>query len=186
MVAKHDLHKDFPEYAEQLDSRPQTDAAFAKLLEDYAKLDQQILDLPHRDLRRARAAGLSIIPTSTGAAKAMSLVIPELKGKLDGLALRVPTPNVSLVDFVCEVDRPVTVAEINQALVSAAKGQLKGILDVSEEPLVSCDFKGNRASSIVDLQSTMVMGSNMVKVLSWYDNEMGFCYRMVDLLGMVG
>ena len=146
--------------------------------------DQQILDLPHKDLRRARAAGLSMIPTSTGAAKAMSLVIPELKGKLDGLAVRVPTPNVSLVDFVCEVERPATAADVNKALIAAANGQLKGFLAVSDEPLVSSDFNGNPASSIVDLPSTMVLGS-LVKVLSWYDNEMGFSYRMVDLMGMV-
>ncbi|MBP9837551.1 MAG: type I glyceraldehyde-3-phosphate dehydrogenase [Proteobacteria bacterium] len=147
--------------------------------------DQQILDLPHKDLRRARAAGMSMIPTSTGAAKAMSLVIPELKGKLDGLAVRVPTPNVSLVDFVCEVERDATAADINNALVNAAKGPLKGFLDVCDEPLVSIDFKGNPASSIVDLQSTMVIGNKMIKVLSWYDNEMGFSYRMVDLLKLM-
>ena len=144
--------------------------------------DQQILDLPHKDLRRARAAGMSMIPTSTGAAKALSLVIPELKGKLDGLAIRVPTPNVSLVDFVCEVERDVTIADVNQALAQAAKGPLKGILETTEEPLVSIDFKGNPASSIADLASTMVLGSRMVKVLSWYDNEMGFSFRMVDIL----
>jgi glyceraldehyde 3-phosphate dehydrogenase len=147
--------------------------------------DQQILDLPHKDLRRARAAGMSIIPTSTGAAKAMSLVIPELKGKLDGLAIRVPTPNVSLVDFVCETERDVTVQEVNQALVQASRGSLSGILAVSEEPLVSIDFKGNSASSIVDLPTTMVLGSRMVKVLSWYDNEMGFSYRMVDIMKLM-
>ena len=148
--------------------------------------DQQILDLPHKDLRRARAAGVSMIPTSTGAAKAMSLVIPELKGKLDGLAVRVPTPNVSLVDFVCEVERDVTVADVNQALIKAANSApLQGFLAVSDEPLVSCDYRGHRASSIVDLPTTMVIGQRMVKVLSWYDNEMGFSYRMIDLLGMV-
>ena len=147
--------------------------------------DQQILDLPHKDLRRARAAGVSMIPTSTGAAKAMSLIIPELKGKLDGLAVRVPTPNVSLVDFVCEVEKDVTSEEINQAMKKAAEGPLKGFLAVSEEPLVSCDFRGNPASSIVDAPSTMVIGQRMVKVLSWYDNEMGFSYRMVDLMGMI-
>ncbi len=147
--------------------------------------DQQILDLPHKDLRRARAAGLSMIPTSTGAAKALSLVIPELKGKLDGLAVRVPTPNVSLVDLVCEVERDVTVADVNQALIKAANGQLKGVLETCDEPLVSSDFKGNKASSIVDIQSTMVLSGRMVKVLSWYDNEMGFSYRMMDLLEIV-
>ncbi|MFN8389376.1 MAG: type I glyceraldehyde-3-phosphate dehydrogenase [Bdellovibrionota bacterium] len=147
--------------------------------------DQQILDLPHKDLRRARAAGLSMIPTSTGAAKAMSLVIPELKGKLDGLAIRVPTPNVSLVDFVCEVERDVTAKEVNQALVQAASGPLKGVLAISEEPLVSIDFKGHPASSIVDIPSTMVIGSRMVKVLSWYDNEMGFSHRMIDIMKLM-
>ncbi len=146
---------------------------------------QQILDLPHKDLRRARAAGMSMIPTSTGAAKAMSLVIPALKGKLDGLAIRVPTPNVSLVDFVCNVEREVTANDLNQALIKAANGPLKGILAVSDEPLVSIDYKGNPNSSIVDLLSTMVIGSKMVKVLSWYDNEMGFSYRMVDLLKLI-
>lgn len=147
--------------------------------------DQRILDLPHKDLRRARAAALSMIPTSTGAAKAMALVIPELKGKLDGIAVRVPTPNVSLVDFVCEVERDVTVKDLNQAIVKAAQGTLKGVLDATEEPLVSSDFNGSSASSTVDLQSTMVLGNRMVKVLSWYDNEMGFSYRMVDILKLM-
>lgn len=147
--------------------------------------DQQILDLPHKDLRRARAANLSMIPTSTGAAKALSLVIPALKGKLDGLAVRVPTPNVSLVDFVCEVERDVTANDVNQALLTAAKGPLKGVLECSDEPLVSIDFKGHPASSIADLQSTMVVGQRMVKVLSWYDNEMGFSYRMVDVMNLI-
>jgi len=147
--------------------------------------DQQILDLPHKDLRRARAAGMSMIPTSTGAAKALSLVIPELKGKLDGLAVRVPTPDVSLVDFVCEVERDVTVKDVNQALVTAANGALKGVLAISEEPLVSIDFTGHPASSIVDLPSTMVVGPRLVKVLSWYDNEMGFSYRMVDIMKLM-
>jgi glyceraldehyde 3-phosphate dehydrogenase len=147
--------------------------------------DQNILDLPHKDLRRARAAALSMIPTSTGAAKAMSLVIPELKGKLDGLAVRVPTPNVSLVDFVCQVERDVTVKDVNQALVQAASGALSGVLGISEEPLVSSDFNGSNFSSIVDIPSTMVIGNRMVKVLSWYDNEMGFSYRMTDILKLI-
>ena len=147
--------------------------------------DQNILDLPHKDLRRARAAGLSMIPTSTGAAKALSLVIPELKGKLDGLAVRVPTPDVSLVDFVCEVEKNVTAQEINQALTTAANGRLKGVLGVSDEPLVSCDYVGNPLSSIVDLSQTMVIGDRMVKVLSWYDNEMGFSYRMTDVMDLL-
>ena len=147
--------------------------------------DQRILDLPHKDPRRSRAAALSMIPTSTGAAKAMALVIPELKGKLDGLAIRVPTPNVSLVDFVCEVEKDVTLDEVKKSLTSAAKGKLKGVLDVCDEPLVSTDFNGASASSTVDLDSTMVMGNRMVKILSWYDNEMGFSNRMVDVLKMV-
>lgn len=147
--------------------------------------DQQILDLPHKDLRRARAAALSMIPTSTGAAKAMSLVLPALKGKLDGLAIRVPTPNVSLVDFVCEVEKDVTVSDVNQALIAAANGSLSSILAISEEPLVSADFNGSAYSSIVDLPSTMVVGGRLIKVLAWYDNEMGFSHRMNDLLTMV-
>lgn len=146
--------------------------------------DQQILDLVHKDLRRARAAGMSMIPTSTGAAKAMSLVIPELKGKLDGLAIRVPTPNVSLVDFVCVTTKSTSAEEVNAALTEAASGPLKGVLGVSSEPLVSIDFNGCPNSSTVDLSSTMVNG-NLVKVLSWYDNETGFSYRMVDTLMML-
>ena len=148
--------------------------------------DQQILDLPHKDLRRARAAAMSMIPTSTGAAKAMSLVIPELKGKLDGLAIRVPTPDVSIVDFVCTVERDVDVAEVNQAIITAAKGPLKGVLGATEEPLVSIDFVGSPESSIVDLQSTMVTGKRLVKVLAWYDNEMGFSHRMTDVMRLLG
>lgn len=147
--------------------------------------DQKILDLPHKDLRRARAAALSMIPTTTGAAKAIGLVIPELKGKLDGLAIRVPTPNVSVVDFVAELGRNVTAEEVNKALIASSTGSLQGVLAVSDEPLVSCDFNGSPASSTVDLESTMVMNGNMVKVLSWYDNEMGFSYRMVDVLSML-
>lgn len=147
--------------------------------------DQQILDLPHKDLRRARAAGLSMIPTSTGAAKALALVVPQLKGKLDGMAIRVPTPNVSLVDFVCQIEKDATKEEINKALVTAANGQLKGVLACSEEPLVSIDYNGSPASSTVDLLSTMVIGNRMIKVLSWYDNEMGFSYRMTDLLEII-
>ncbi len=147
--------------------------------------DQRILDLPHKDPRRSRAAALSMIPTSTGAAKAMALVIQELKGKLDGLAIRVPTPNVSLVDFVCEVEKDVSLDEVKESLIAASKGELKGVLDVCDEPLVSTDFNGASASSTVDLDSTMVMGNRMVKILSWYDNEMGFSNRMVDVLKMV-
>ena len=143
--------------------------------------DQCLLDLPHKDLRRARAAAASIIPTSTGAAVATALVIPELKGKLDGLAMRVPTTNVSIVDLVLETEEKVSVEEVNNALKSAADGELKGILACIDEPLVSIDFNGNPNSSIVDLPSTNVIGDNMVKILSWYDNEMGYSNRIVDL-----
>ncbi|MCC6219707.1 MAG: type I glyceraldehyde-3-phosphate dehydrogenase [Deltaproteobacteria bacterium] len=147
--------------------------------------DQQILDLPHADLRRARAAALSMIPTTTGAAKAMSLVIPELKGKLDGLAIRVPTPNVSLVDFVCETQKDVTLAEVKSALVEAARGKLSQILAISDKPLVSCDFNGCPKSAIVDIESTMVIGGRMVKILAWYDNEIGFSHRMNDVAAIL-
>jgi glyceraldehyde 3-phosphate dehydrogenase len=148
--------------------------------------DQNILDLPHKDLRRARAAGMSIIPTTTGAAKATSLVIPEVKGKIDGLAMRVPTPDVSVVDLTAEVEKNVTVEQINNAFKEAAAGPLKGILAVSDEPLVSVDYIGNPASSIVDLQSTFVMQDQMIKVLSWYDNEWGYSVRCVDLAKYIG
>lgn len=148
--------------------------------------DQRLLDFPHKDLRRARAAALSMVPTTTGAAKAVSLVLPELEGKLNGLAIRVPTPNVSLVDFVATVEKPdITISEINSALKTAAEGSLNGILGYSEEPLVSIDFNGSSFSSVVDAPTTYVVG-NMVKVLSWYDNESGYSHRMVDLAGMVG
>jgi glyceraldehyde 3-phosphate dehydrogenase len=147
--------------------------------------DQQILDLPHRDLRRARAAGLSIIPTTTGAARAVTIVLPELKGKLNGFAMRVPTPNVSVVDFVAEVAKDVTVEQINASLKEAAEGYLKGILAYSEQPLVSKDYNGNSHSSIVDALSTMVVGGNMIKVVAWYDNEWGYSCRVVDLAQMV-
>jgi glyceraldehyde 3-phosphate dehydrogenase len=148
--------------------------------------DQKILDLPHSDLRRARAAGLSMIPTSTGAAKAVALVLPELKGKLDGMAVRVPTPNVSLVDLVVELEKDATAEEINAAVKAAAEGKMKGILQYCDEPLVSVDFNHNPHSSIFDALSTKVMGGRLVKVLSWYDNEWGFSNRMVDLLKIVG
>ncbi|MDP6364758.1 MAG: type I glyceraldehyde-3-phosphate dehydrogenase [Nitrospinota bacterium] len=148
--------------------------------------DQKILDLPHSDLRRARAAAVSMIPTSTGAAKAVSLVLPELKGRLDGMAIRVPTQDVSVVDLVAEVDNEVTAEEVNTALREAAEGPLKGILEYTEEPLVSVDFLGNPASSTVDALSTKVIGTKMVKVLSWYDNEWGFSCRMVDMIKKVG
>jgi len=148
--------------------------------------DQNILDLPHKDLRRARAAGMSIIPTTTGAAKATSLVIPEVKGKIDGLAMRVPTPDVSVVDLTAEVEKNVTVEQVNNAFREAAAGALKGILAVSDEPLVSVDYIGNPASSIVDLQSTFVMQDQMIKVLSWYDNEWGYSVRCVDMAKYIG
>ena len=143
--------------------------------------DQSILDLPHKDLRRARAAAVSIIPTSTGAAKAVSLVIPELKGKLDGMAMRVPTPDGSVVDLVCELGKDVTKEAVNEALDAAAKGPMNGVLEYSNDPLVSVDIIGNPHSSIVDGLSTMVNG-NLVKVVSWYDNEYGYSNRVVDLV----
>ncbi|WP_045518089.1 type I glyceraldehyde-3-phosphate dehydrogenase [Neobacillus niacini] len=148
--------------------------------------DQQILDLPHKDYRRARAAAENMIPTSTGAAKAVSLVLPELKGKLNGMAMRVPTPNVSIVDLVAELDKNVTAEEINAAFRAAAEGPLKGILAYSELPLVSSDYNGSSASSTIDALSTMVLEGNMVKVLSWYDNEVGYSSRVVDLIGYIG
>lgn len=144
--------------------------------------DQQILDLPHKDYRRARAAAENMIPTSTGAAKAVALVLPELKGKLNGGAIRVPTPNVSLVDLVAELDENVTAEEVNEVLKQAAEGPLKGILAYSNEPLVSSDYNGNPYSSTIDSLSTMVMENNMVKVISWYDNESGYSHRVVDLV----
>ena len=147
--------------------------------------DQQILDLPHKDYRRARAAAENMIPTTTGAAKAVSLVLPELKGKLNGGAVRVPTPNVSLVDLVAELDKNVTAEDVNAALKEAAEGDLKGILAYSEEPLVSTDYNGSPASSTIDALSTMVLEDNMVKVISWYDNESGYSNRVVDLAGYI-
>ncbi len=148
--------------------------------------DQQILDLPHKDLRRARAAAMSIIPTTTGAAKAVALVIPELEGKLNGLSMRVPTPNVSVVDFVTALAKPATVEDINNALKSAAAGELKGILEYNDLPLVSKDYNGNPHSSIVDALSTMVVEESLVKVVSWYDNEWGYSNRVVDLVAYIG
>jgi len=147
--------------------------------------DQRIQDQAHKDLRRARAAALSIIPTTTGAAKAISLVIPELKGKMHGIALRVPTSTVSLVDLVMDLEKNATEQEINDALKEAANGPMKGILGVCDEPLVSVDFKGNELSSIVDSASTMVLGGNMAKVLSWYDNEWGYSCRVADLIDYI-
>ncbi|HEY7523692.1 MAG TPA: type I glyceraldehyde-3-phosphate dehydrogenase [Candidatus Limnocylindrales bacterium] len=148
--------------------------------------DQRILDVAHKDPRRARSAGQNIIPTTTGAAKALALVIPDLKGKFDGFSLRVPTPTVSVVDFTAEVSRSTTVDEINDAFRAAASGPLDGILGVSDEPLVSSDFRGDARSAIVDSASTMVLGGTMVKVIAWYDNEWGYSCRIADLIGFVG
>jgi glyceraldehyde 3-phosphate dehydrogenase len=147
--------------------------------------DQNILDLPHKDLRRARAAAMSIIPTTTGAAKATALVLPQVKGKIDGMAMRVPTPDVSVVDLTAELDSTVTVDQVNDAFRAAAAGALEGILEVSEDPLVSVDYIGHPASSIVDLLSTFVIEERLVKVMSWYDNEWGYSARCVDLAAMV-
>ncbi|MBZ0279622.1 MAG: type I glyceraldehyde-3-phosphate dehydrogenase [Anaerolineae bacterium] len=148
--------------------------------------DQQILDLPHKDLRRARAAALNIIPTTTGAAKAVSLVIPELKGKFDGFSVRVPTPTVSLVDFVAEVKTAVAKDDLIAAFEEAAAGPMKGVLGVSHEPLVSMDFKGDSRSSIIDVESCQVLGGTMVKVVTWYDNEWGYSCRVADLTKLMG
>lgn len=173
-------------------------APFAKVLDDKFGIekglmttvhaytnDQRILDKTHKDLRRARAAGESIIPTTTGAAKAVSKVLPQLEGKLNGFALRVPTPTVSLVDLVCELKKPATVEEINAAFKEASEGSMNGILGYSEEPLVSVDYKGDERSSIVDGLSTLSMGDKMFKILSWYDNEWGYSARTVDLVKYV-
>ncbi|WLR50506.1 type I glyceraldehyde-3-phosphate dehydrogenase [Bacillus tianshenii] len=173
-------------------------APFAKVLNDKFGLkrgmmttvhsytnDQQILDLPHKDYRRARAAAESIIPTTTGAAKAVAKVLPELNGKLNGMAMRVPTPNVSLVDLVAELDKNVSVEEVNAAFKEAAEGELKGVLAYSEEPLVSRDYNGNPSSSTIDALSTMIIEDNLVKVVSWYDNESGYSYRVVDLVDYI-
>ncbi|MGA9776407.1 MAG: type I glyceraldehyde-3-phosphate dehydrogenase [Candidatus Dormiibacterota bacterium] len=147
--------------------------------------DQNLLDGPHKDLRRARAAALSMIPTSTGAAKAAALVLPELQGKFQGMAIRVPTPNVSVVDLTATLSRSTTVAEVNQAMRAAAEGELKDILGYSEEPLVSIDFQGDSRSSIFDAPSTLMSGDKLVKVLSWYDNEWGYSCRVADLAELV-
>jgi glyceraldehyde 3-phosphate dehydrogenase len=148
--------------------------------------DQKILDLPHKDLRRARAAAVSMIPTTTGAAKATGLVIPEVVGRIDGMAIRVPTPDVSVVDLVAHVGKDVSAEEVNEAFRAAAAGPLNGFLDATDELLVSVDFTGHPASSIVDLASTSVIKDRMVKVISWYDNEMGYSHRVVDLVGFIG
>jgi len=147
--------------------------------------DQRILDVAHKDPRRARAAGQNIIPTTTGAAKALALVIPDLKGKFDGFSLRVPTPTVSVVDFTADVSRRTSVEELNAAFRAAAEGPMKGILGVSDDPLVSTDFRGDSRSSIIDAASTMVLDGTMVKVISWYDNEWGYSCRVADLVGFV-
>lgn len=173
-------------------------APFAKVLDDNFGIvkglmttihsytnDQKILDKNHKDLRRARAAGESIIPTTTGAAKAVEKVLPNLKGKLNGFSVRIPTPTVSLTDLVCELSRPVTVEEVNNAFKAAAEGYMDGILGYSDEPLVSVDYKGDDRSSIVDGLSTMVISDNMVKVVAWYDNEWGYSCRIVDLVNYV-
>ena len=148
--------------------------------------DQRLLDASHRDVRRARAAAMNIVPTSTGAAKAVALVLPELKGKLNGVALRVPTPNVSMVDLVAQVQKPTFAEEVNQVLKEAAEGSLKGILEYSDLPLVSSDYQGHDASSIVDASLTMVMGNDLMKVMAWYDNEWGYSQRVLDLAELVG
>jgi glyceraldehyde 3-phosphate dehydrogenase len=148
--------------------------------------DQRLLDLPHKDLRRARAAALSMIPTTTGAAIAVARVLPELEGRLDGLSVRVPTPNVSLTDLTAVVEKTITADQVNQAFEQAAGRELKGVLQVSHEPLVSVDFKGNPHSSIVDAPFTKVVGDHMVKVLSWYDNEWGYSARLADFARLVG
>ncbi len=148
--------------------------------------DQRLLDASHRDVRRARAAALNIVPTSTGAAKAVALVLPDLKGKLNGVALRVPTPNVSMVDFVVQVEKPTFTEEVNAALKEASEGTLKGVLAYSDLPLVSSDYQGHDCSSIVDSSLTMVMGNDMVKVMAWYDNEWGYSQRVLDLAELVG
>lgn len=148
--------------------------------------DQRLLDASHRDVRRARAAAMNIVPTSTGAAKAVALVLPEMKGKLNGVALRVPTPNVSMVDLVAQVEKPTFAEEVNQVLKEAAEGSLKGILEYSDLPLVSSDYQGHDASSIVDASLTMVMGNDLMKVMAWYDNEWGYSQRVLDLAELVG
>jgi glyceraldehyde 3-phosphate dehydrogenase len=147
--------------------------------------DQRILDVAHKDPRRARAAALNIIPTSSGVSKALALVIPDLKGKFDGFSLRVPTPTVSVIDFTADVSRPTSVEEVNETFREAAAGPLEGILGVSDEPLVSSDFRGDTRSSIIDAESTMVIGGTMVKVISWYDNEWGYSCRVADLIAFV-
>ena len=158
---------------------------FASTVHSYTT-DQQVHDFPHKDLRRARAAALSMIPTTTGAATAVGLVLPKLKGKLDGISIRVPTANVSVVDLVAELGKPASVSAVNDAFREAAAGRLRGILDTTDEELVSCDFNGNPHSSIVDLPSTALIEGNLVKVLAWYDNEWGYSSRVRDLIQFMG
>ncbi len=158
--------------------------AFMTTIHSYTN-DQRILDLPHKDLRRARAAAVSQIPTTTGAAKAVGLVLPELKGKIDGIAIRVPTPNVSVVDLVALLKKKVTETEVNEAFVKASQGELKGILTITFEPLVSVDFMGNPYSAIVDAEYTKIVDQNLVKVLAWYDNEWGYSCRLRDLIKFI-
>jgi glyceraldehyde 3-phosphate dehydrogenase len=158
---------------------------FASTVHSYTN-DQKIHDFPHKDLRRARAGAVSMIPTTTGAAKAVGLVLPHLKGKLDGIAIRVPTVNVSVVDLTAELNKPASVPAINEAFREAAAGRLRGILDATDEQLVSVDFNGNPHSSIVDLPSTALVDGNMIKVLAWYDNEYGYSSRVRDLIRFVG
>jgi glyceraldehyde 3-phosphate dehydrogenase len=164
-----------------LDDRFGLKRGFASTVHSYTN-DQLILDFPHKDLRRARAAALSMIPTTTGAATAVGLVLPKLKGKLDGIAIRVPTANVSVVDLVAELEKPASVQAVNDAYREAAAGSLRGILDATDEQLVSSDFNGNPHSSIVDLPSTALIDGNLIKVLAWYDNEWGYSCRVRDLV----
>jgi len=171
-------------FAKVLDEKFGIEKGLMTTIHSYTN-DQKILDKTHKDLRRARAAGMSMIPTTTGAAKAVAKVLPNLSGKLNGFAVRIPTPQVSLVDLVCELKKNVTVEEVNNAFKEASEGELKGILGYSEEPLVSIDYKGDDRSSIIDGLSTMVIGDNMVKVVSWYDNEWGYSARTVDLINYV-
>jgi len=171
--------------AKVLDDRFGIKRGFASTVHSYTN-DQPVHDFPHKDLRRARAAALSMIPTTTGAATAVGLVLPKLKGKLDGLAIRVPTANVSVIDLVAELEKPASVQAVNEAFREAATGHLRGILEVTDEELVSADFNGNPASSIVDLPSTALVDGNLVKVLAWYDNEWGYSSRVRDLIRFIG
>src|SRR5215475_9205472 len=168
-----------------LDDKFGVKRGFASTVHSYTN-DQKIHDFPHKDLRRARAAAVSMIPTTTGAATAVGLVLPKLKGKLDGIAIRVPTANVSVVDLVAELEKPASPEAVNEAFREAAAGPLRGILDATDEELVSCDFNGNAHSSIVDLKSTALVDGNLVKVLAWYDNEWGYSCRVRDLIRYIG